>query len=262
MTKIAVMVSIGRHPVSGTWRYSRNDAAALACGLALVAEDSAQATLDVWHAGDPGNPALRDYLALGAGRINVMPLGDDEDAVAALGDVLKNYTLILTGSRADLGLASGMVPYALASRLGASVVPDAVTLTVRGGDVAVRQFLPKGVRRTVSATLPAVVAVHPLAEATPRFAYARMQAGRVVTAQRAATRDDAAASGVHAAWRWAPANAKPVRLAAVEKRSGHARMLSATTTESRGGNVVNAGSPVEKAQMILAYLREHQLVDY
>ncbi|MBY4858993.1 electron transfer flavoprotein subunit beta/FixA family protein, partial [Burkholderia contaminans] len=44
--------------------------------------------------------------------------------------------------------------------------------------------------------------------------------------------------------------------------SGHARMLSATTTESRGGNVVNEGSSVEKAQVILAYLREHQLIDY
>ena len=49
---------------------------------------------------------------------------------------------------------------------------------------------------------------------------------------------------------------------AAEKRSGHARMLSATTTESRGGNVVNEGSSVEKAQVILAYLREHQLIDY
>jgi electron transfer flavoprotein beta subunit len=53
-----------------------------------------------------------------------------------------------------------------------------------------------------------------------------------------------------------------VRLAAAEKRSGHARMLSATTTESRGGSVVIEGTSVEKAQVILAYLREHQLVDY
>ncbi len=59
-----------------------------------------------------------------------------------------------------------------------------------------------------------------------------------------------------------PATARPVRLAAAEKRSGHARMLSATTTENRGGHVVIEGSSVEKAQVILAYLREHQLVDY
>ena len=64
------------------------------------------------------------------------------------------------------------------------------------------------------------------------------------------------------AWTIKPATAKPVRLAAAEKRSGHARMLSATTTESRGGSVVIEGTSVEKAQVILAYLREHQLVDY
>jgi electron transfer flavoprotein beta subunit len=39
-------------------------------------------------------------------------------------------------------------------------------------------------------------------------------------------------------------------------------MLGATTTESRGGSVVIDGTPVEKAQAILAYLREHQLIDY
>ena len=55
---------------------------------------------------------------------------------------------------------------------------------------------------------------------------------------------------------------KPVKLAAAEKRSGHARMLSAVATESRGGSVVIEGSSVEKAQAILGYLREHQLIDY
>ncbi|TPQ37686.1 drug:proton antiporter, partial [Burkholderia ubonensis] len=65
-----------------------------------------------------------------------------------------------------------------------------------------------------------------------------------------------------AAWKVGPIERKPVKLVAAEKRSGHARMLSATTTESRGGNVVNEGSSVEKAQVILAYLREHQLIDY
>jgi electron transfer flavoprotein beta subunit len=39
-------------------------------------------------------------------------------------------------------------------------------------------------------------------------------------------------------------------------------MLGATTTESRGGNVVIDGTSVEKAQVILDYLREHRLIDY
>lgn len=64
LARIAVLVSAGRHPVSGAPRYSRNDAAALDIGRALAAAHGAQ--LEVLHAGDPGNPALEDYLALGA----------------------------------------------------------------------------------------------------------------------------------------------------------------------------------------------------
>jgi electron transfer flavoprotein beta subunit len=117
--------------------------------------------------------------------------------------------------------------------------------------------MPKGLRRRVEVLLPALIAVHPLANAAPTYAYARLREGsiRPVATQAAANPDDLA-------WTVRPAGAKPVRLAAAEKRSGHARMLSATTTESRGGSVVIEGSSVEKAQVILAYLREHQLVDY
>jgi electron transfer flavoprotein beta subunit len=104
--------------------------------------------------------------------------------------------------------------------------------------------------------LPALVAVHPMANATPRYAYAKLREGAI---QQVLV---SAASASDASWTTQPATAKPIRLAAAEKRSGHARMLSATTTESRGGSVVIEGTSVEKAQVILAYLREHQLVDY
>jgi electron transfer flavoprotein beta subunit len=109
----------------------------------------------------------------------------------------------------------------------------------------------------VEASLPALVAVHPMANAAPRYAYARLREGTVAPVITRAPADAESAQ-----WTIKPATAKPVRLAAAEKRSGHARMLSATTTESRGGSVVIEGSSVEKAQVILAYLREHQLVDY
>ena len=115
----------------------------------------------------------------------------------------------------------------------------------------------EGLRRRVRVQLPALVAVHPLASATPRYAYARMREGRVVPIASNAPVDND-----YSAWTLTRVAAKPKRLAAPEKRSGHARMLSAMTTESRGGSVVIEGSSVEKAQVILAYLREHQLVDY
>jgi electron transfer flavoprotein beta subunit len=117
--------------------------------------------------------------------------------------------------------------------------------------------MPKGLRRRVEVQLPALIAVHPRANATPTYAYARQREGTIYAVACAEP-----ARATELAWTIRPASSKPVRLAAAEKRSGHARMLSATTTESRGGSVVIEGSSVEKAQVILAYLREHQLVDY
>lgn len=255
LQRIAVLVSVGRHPVSGAARYSRNDAAALEIARTLAARHHAQ--LDVIHAGDSANPALAEYLALGAREVEVLACGDGDDAAAVLAARVQGYDLVLTGTRAEGAYDTGMLPYRVAAALGYPLVGSAVDVSIDNGRAAVRQFLPKGLRRRVDTALPAVVAVHPLANAQPRYAYARLRAGAVRTVRVAPGAD---LDG--AAWTVGPIERKPVKLAAAEKRSGHARMLSATTTESRGGNVVNEGSSVEKAQVILAYLREHQLIDY
>ncbi|MBR7974322.1 electron transfer flavoprotein subunit beta/FixA family protein [Burkholderia vietnamiensis] len=257
LQRIAVLVSVGRHPVSGTARYSRNDAAALELGRQLAERHRAQ--LDVVHAGDPANQALAEYLALGAREVEVLACRDGDDAAHALALAarVEGYDLVLTGTRAEGAYDTGMLPYRVAATLGYPLVGAAVDVTVDSGRAAVRQFLPKGLRRRVDTALPAVVAVHPLANAQPRYAYARLRAGAIRPALASSGADAEAA-----AWKVGPIERKPVKLVAAEKRSGHARMLSATTTESRGGNVVNEGSSVEKAQVILAYLREHQLIDY
>jgi electron transfer flavoprotein beta subunit len=59
-----------------------------------------------------------------------------------------------------------------------------------------------------------------------------------------------------------PALRRPVRLKAQEKKAGHARLLSAIVSEARGGVVAFEGSPVDKAQIILTYFRDHRLVDF
>lgn len=262
--KIAVLVSVGRHPVSGTARYSRNDAAALTIALSLARAHGA--TLDVLHAGDPSNPALKEYLALGARAVEVLDvpatLEGQGDVTAPLAARLRGYDLVLTGTRAEGAFDSGMLPYRVASALEMPLVGAAVDLTLRDGCAEIRQFMPKGLRRRVEVRLPALIAVHPLANAAPSYAYARLREGSIRPVAAATPTSPAAATSRDLAWTIRPASAKPVRLAAAEKRSGHARMLSATTTESRGGSVVIEGSSVEKAQVILAYLREHQLVDY
>jgi electron transfer flavoprotein beta subunit len=239
LQRIAVLVSVGRHPVSGTARYSRNDAAALELGRQLAERHRAQ--LDVVHAGDPANQALAEYLALGArGRGARVPRRRRRRARAAAR--VEGYDLVLTGTRAEGAYDTGMLPYRVAATLGYPLVGAAVDVTVDAGRAAVRQFLPKGLRRRVDTALPAVVAVHPLANAQPRYAYARLRAGAIRPALASSGADAEAA-----AWKVGPIERKPVNWSP-RSASGHARMLSATTTESRGGNVVNEGSSVEKAQ--------------
>lgn len=254
LQRIAVLVSTGCHPVSGAPRYSRNDAAALELGRKLAQRHGAQ--LDVIHAGDPADPALPEYLALGAQQVEVLNCAAGDDVAHALATRVREHDLVLTGTRAEGAHDSGMLPYRVAALLGYALVGAAVDLEVEDGRARVRQFLPKGLRRRVEAALPAMVAVHPLADARPAYAYARLRAGSLWPSAGPRIADTEAA-----AWQSGPVERKPLKFAAAERRSGHARMLGATTTESRGGNVVNAGTSVEKAQVILAYLREHQLID-
>lgn len=256
LKRIAVMVSAGRHRVSAAPCYSRNDAVALE--LARQLADTHGATLQVLHAGDASNPALRDYLALGASRIEVVECEEGADPVAALAERAAGASLVLTGMRAEGAFDTGMLPYRLAAELGYALVGSALEISIRDDiRVELTQFMPKGARRRVEVALPLVVAVHPQAAAKPRYAYARMREGTIAKVGSVPGHDADAPN-----WTIDEATRKPVKLVAAHKRSGHARMLMATTTESRGGNVVIEGSSVEKAQVILAYLREHRLIDY
>ena len=249
---------MGRHPVSGTARYSRNDAAALTIAPRsppTPAQRSTCCTRAIHRI-----PRCEEYLALGAAKRRGAGLWpEDGDAVAALAARLQGYDLVLTGTRAEGALDSGMLPYQVADALG----------------------LPLG-RRGVDADGPLTGAPSPSGNSCRKVCVGASrqlasldrsasdgQRHAALRLREAARRHDRTGSPVDPpanagdlAWTVPPATAKPVRLAAAEKRSGHARMLSATTTESRGGSVVIEGTSVEKAQVILAYLREHQLVDY
>ena len=249
---IAVLVSAGQHPVSGEPRHCHNDSLALALGLNLASK------VKVLHAGTPSNSAFQDYFALGATQIDVIP--NSGDIIENLAAHLTDANLILTGTRAENGEDSGLLPYLLAAKLGLPLVADALTITPRNNQLQekkleILQFLPKGQRRRVLVSLPAVVAVHPSAALALHFIHARKNLGSINILTASNTKANSSQ------WSAEPAR-KPIKLVAQTAQTGHERLMAAISNKAKGGTVVNEGNNVEKAQVILCYLREHQLIEF
>jgi electron transfer flavoprotein beta subunit len=209
--------------------------------------------IKVLHAGDPNNAALQDYLALGAQQIDVIPT--TKNMVENLAAQLENIDLILTGTHAENSQDSGLLPYLLAAELKLPIIAGALEISPSAGELEVLQFLPKGARRRVKVKLPAVVVVHPLATATLHYAHAQQNLGRINTLQASNSAVDITQ------WRTEAAR-KPIKLVAKTAQTGHERLMAAISIKAKGGAVVNEGNNVEKAQVILHYLREHQLINF
>jgi electron transfer flavoprotein beta subunit len=256
LKRIISLVSTAKHPVSGTPRHCQNDS--IAMGLGLTIAKSATAHMEVVHAGSADDPALLDYLAFGAEKINVIPADGNTDIAMLLAENLVNADLILTGSRAESGLDSGLLPYMLASKLNIPIVANALEIKQISSGIEILQFLPKGKRKLVAVSLPAIVTVHPLAPVALNYAYAKKSIGKINVHSNNSKHPNASNLG----WQTQAPMRKPIKLKASETKTGHERLQSAITTEGRNGTVVNDGNNVEKAQVILRYLREHRLINF
>lgn len=255
---VAALISAGRHPISGTPRACRGDAVAMGFGRLL-----AGSSLRVVHAGAGDEPSLQDYLALGAGTIEALSIKADDNVVEALAAHLKGVDIILTGIRAELGAGSGLLPYLLAEALHRPIIANVLEAKVpdnaaSGPELELRQFLPKGQRRGVVCSLPLVIAVHPLSPVKLTYAYARRLSGRIEVISPVPAQNPVVNQG----WTVEKSPRRPVQLKAQDKKSGHARLLSAIASETKGGVVAFEGTTVDKAQVMLNYLREHRLVDF
>ncbi|MFO6372298.1 electron transfer flavoprotein subunit beta, partial [Pseudomonas aeruginosa] len=154
---IVALVSIGAHPASGRPRRAEQDARAVELGLRLSGP-----RLQVLHAGDPHAEALRGYLGMGLERLSVLEQPAGADALPALAEHLRDSRaqLVLTGSQAETGEGSGMLPFLLAERLGwPLVVGLAEVEKVEDGSAQVLQALPRGQRRRLRVRLPFVASV-------------------------------------------------------------------------------------------------------
>ncbi|KAF1011589.1 MAG: hypothetical protein GAK32_00751 [Pseudomonas fluorescens] len=253
-TAVISLVSIGAHPTSGRPRRAEQDARAVELGLQLAGD-----RLQVLHAGDSAEPALRAYLGMGLAQLQVLEQGPGDDALPVLGDYLRDSgaQVILTGSQAETGEGSGMLPFLLAEQLGWPVIVGLAEVeSIDSGVAQVLQALPRGQRRRLKVRLPFVATVDNAAPKPRQSAYGPAQRGELAAHEVEVVDDVLLSTAV-----LQPAKPRPKRLKVIKAKSGADRMKAATAKASGGGGQVLKGvSAEEGAQAILKLLIEEGVV--
>ncbi|WP_273825823.1 electron transfer flavoprotein subunit beta [Pseudomonas asplenii] len=253
-TNVISLVSIGAHPTSGRARRAEQDARAVELGLQLAGDN-----LQVVHAGDVAEPALRAYLGMGLSEMRVLEQPAGADALPVLTDYLRDAgaQLVLTGSQAETGEGSGMLPFLLAENLGwPLVVGLAEVESITAGVAQVLQALPRGQRRRLKVRLPFLATVDNAAPKPRQSAYGPAQRG-VLQAEEVEVLEDELFTSAQLQ----PAKPRPKRLKVIKAKSGADRMKAATAKASGGGGQVLKGVSAEAgAEAILKLLIEEGVV--
>ena len=246
MTCVLVLLSVGVHPASGGNRRAVRDARALELALSVPGLSE----LNAVHAGDPNAPALRDYLGMGLDRLTVLDLPAGNDPVPALINHARSISpdLILTGSQAESGEDSGMVPYLLAEALGLAVAREVTDLELAGDHALIKQSLPRGRRQQAYCPLPAVLGVSLSASPPRQPSFVRARAGEILVEQTMPSKDSFQDS----------CELRPYRKRTARKPSGGSardRLKAATEIKTGEGRTLVHPTPDEAAREILAYLQ-------
>ncbi len=208
---VVLLLSSGRHPVTGRTRAADCDARALRLGLKLQAQGW---DLTAFHAGEADDAALGEYFGMGLSAITVLgPLAQTDDAMPVLLNAVSTLqpTLILCGQAAENGEGSGMTPYLLAAALDLPVVANVSDVTCAPSGLSIFRAEPAGRRRQYALAGSAVLAVGTFAAPPLPFAYGRMRRG--VTAVETA---DALPDSERMEWELLPARSRPARLKAAK----------------------------------------------
>jgi electron transfer flavoprotein beta subunit len=252
--KVISLVSVGAHPTSGRPRRAEQDARAVELGLQLAGDN-----LQVLHAGNPEEPALRAYLGMGLDELHVLEQPENADAVPALSDYLRDcgVQIVLTGSQAETGEGSGMLPFLLAEALGWPLVTGLAEVeSLENGTALVLQALPRGQRRRLKVRLPFLATVDNAAPKPRQSAYGPAQRGTLEVEQFATVSDALLDEAT-----LQPAKPRPKRLKVIKAKSGADRMKAATAKASGGGGQVLKGvTPEAGAEAILKLLIEEGVV--
>jgi len=261
--EMAVLVSVGRHPLTERARRADQDARGLELALDLASR-VAGSRLRLVHAGprsDESERALRDYLGMagdsgsGLDSLTLLEQPSGADAITALVEHLAAAApqLVITGTRAERGEGSGLLPYALAERLGWPLINGlAAVERIEDGVATLLQALPRGQRRRLQVRLPVIVSVDAAAPAARQSAYG--------PARRAALASEPAPAALDrelAEWQLAPARKRPKRLKIVKAASARDRFKAAAAkAEGGSGQVIEGVDAEQGAEAILKLLRD------
>ncbi len=168
-----VLLSAGHHPISAHPCPVPVELQAIALARGLGA-----ASITGLHAGG-ASQAVQDCFGHGLQQLEILQQPDG-DPLAALAAAITNAApdLVLAGRRGRGGADSGLLPYRLAESLGWPICADAVGVAPHALGLAVTQALPRGARRRVVLSTPAIVTVHPAAPAAHPFTFAAARRGQ------------------------------------------------------------------------------------
>ncbi|HSI39164.1 MAG TPA: electron transfer flavoprotein subunit beta [Xanthobacteraceae bacterium] len=244
--KIIVLLSAGLHPVSG--RLCPVPVELQALRLAATLGGSVEGL----HAG-PDPAAVQDALGHGLAVLRHLDIAAGEDPLPSLERALADAApdLVLAGRAGQGGEDSGLLPYALAHRLGLPLAADAAAIALgEAGTLEVEQALPRGVRRRLALPLPALITVHPAAPPPLPYAFGGARRGVIVrTTGLPAPRPEPEAE--ERAYRKRP---KLIATAAAGATAAE-RLKAATQTAASGGRLLVDPEPEVAAREILAHLR-------
>ncbi|QQK63062.1 electron transfer flavoprotein subunit beta [Cobetia sp. cqz5-12] len=276
--EVVSLVSLGQHPVSGRLRRAEQDARALELCLALERQSAPGAvSLSAWHAsgsdfipGSEQDQALRGYLGMGLEALtlvtpNTLETIDSQAAaidqpvidvwpllVARLKQVAPQ--LVVCGGQSETGEGSGLLPHLLAESLGWPLVEGIVAIeSCDGEQLTALQALPRGQRRRLRVTLPALVSVDSAAPAARQSAFGQARRGELAAVASGELAHDVLAE----AFSVAPARKRPKRLKRIKATSARDRFKAAAAkAEGGGGKRLEGVSAEEGAAEILKLLRE------